>query len=97
MIDENVPCLIRYKIMQEAIITVTKLDGLVIITIKGKEATRYEHFGLPLTKFTCCMRTWNDTGIVKTKPPNAPKITNKGSSCMFVGCADDHNGDFYLM
>ena len=93
MIGANVPHLVRHKIMQESIITATTLGGLVTTTIKGKEATRYEHFGLPLPTFICCVRTWGNAGVIKTKPPNAPKLTNKGSSCMFVGNADEHNGD----
>ena len=44
--------------MKEAIITATKLDGLLMTTIKGEDAARYEYFGLPLPTFICHMRTW---------------------------------------
>ena len=93
MIDANMPHLIRHKITQEEIITASKIDGLVIIIIKGKKATRYAHFRLPLPKFMCHMRTWGEVGVIKTKPPIAPILTNNGSSFMFVGCADYHNGN----
>ena len=97
MIDDNMPCLIRYKIMQEVIITATKLDRLAIITIKGKESIRYENFGLSLPKFIFHMRTWGQASFIKTRPTTVPKLTNKGSSCMFVRCAEDYAGDFYQM
>ena len=44
MIDANMQCLVRHNIVQEAIITLTKHDGLEIITIKGKKHTRHGHF-----------------------------------------------------
>ena len=97
MIDANVPYLTRYKIVHEAISTATKLDGLVIVSINGKKATRYEHFGLPIPKFVEFLRTWGEAGVVKTKTKTATKLTSKGSSCMFVRYADNHAGDCYRM
>ena len=40
----NVPLADRYKLFKEAFKTATLLDGLVMITIDGKEATRYEQW-----------------------------------------------------
>jgi len=57
MIDVNILYLIRYKIIQKAIIIGIKLDRLVIINIKGKDAIRYKHFGLVLPNFVYHMRT----------------------------------------
>ena len=54
MIDANIPYLECYKIIQEAIITVTKLDGLVTTNVGKEVKTRYEFFGmsnLPFTKY----------------------------------------------
>ena len=97
MIDANVPYLRRYKIVQEAVLTATKLDGLIVVHVNGKEATRYEQFGLPVPKFVNHMRTWGEAGVVKTKSKPSSKLTNKGSSCMFVGYADNHSGNCYRM
>ena len=52
MIDANVPYLQRYKIVQEAIITATKLDGLVTTNVGNKVKTRYELFGESNPSFT---------------------------------------------
>ena len=46
LIDSNVPYLLRYKIIQEAIITAKKLDGFVIESNKAASKTRYELFGI---------------------------------------------------
>ena len=54
MIEANVPYLIQYKIIQEAAVTATKLDGLIIDTSETK--TRYERIGLKLPKFINHMR-----------------------------------------
>ena len=47
----------RYQIAGEAIITATKLDGLVVIKVNGTVKTRYEHFGYQLPRFVKHMRT----------------------------------------
>ena len=52
MTKANVLYLIRHKIIQEGVITATKLDNLRIIIINGVSKTRYEYFGMKLLKFT---------------------------------------------
>jgi len=97
MIDANIPYLQRYKIIQEAIITATKLDGLVTVN-DGKECkTRYELFGLAVPSFVKYLRTWGEAGVVKVHTKTSPKLKNKGVTCIFVGYADNHAGDCYRM
>jgi hypothetical protein len=43
MARANVPLNIRYKVFTKAFKTATLLDGLTVIKIGNKEATRYEH------------------------------------------------------
>ena len=95
MIEANIPYLIRYKIIQEAAVMVTKLDGLIIDP--GETKTRYERFGLKLPKFVNHMRTWGEAGVVKTSSKTSAKLKDKGITCAFTGYADDHAGDCYRM
>jgi hypothetical protein len=44
MARANVPLNIRYKVFTKAFKTATLLDGLAVIKIGNKEATRYEHW-----------------------------------------------------
>lgn len=93
MADVSVPYLMRYKIIQEALITATKLDDLVVTMVNGATKTRYEHFGLELLRFVKYMRTWREAGVVKVKSNTSPKLKNKVITCLFAGYADNHEGD----
>jgi len=95
--DAHVPYLKKYKIIQEAILTATKLDGLVVSTINDKTQTRYEYFGYPIPKFAKYLKTWEEAGVVKTKEKPAAKLRNNGTTCTMVGYADQHHGDCYHM
>ena len=63
----NVPLADRYKLFKEAFKTATLLDGLVVITIDGKEATRYEHWCGKNPDFTAHLRVWGEAGTVTIK------------------------------
>jgi len=43
MIWAKVPCQYRFHLYCEAFKTSTDLDGLTLVKVKGKIATRYEH------------------------------------------------------
>jgi hypothetical protein len=45
--------------------TMTKLDWLKLVSIKGIKKTRIEHYGLPLPRFAQYLRTWGETGTVR--------------------------------
>jgi len=48
LVQANVPWKYFYRLYHEAFKTATDLDGLVMITVKGNRATRYQHmFGKP--------------------------------------------------
>jgi hypothetical protein len=51
-----VPMKIRYKIWKEAFQTATLLDGLTVMTIDGKKANRYVHWGGSNPKFVNHLR-----------------------------------------
>jgi hypothetical protein len=92
-----IPMKIRYKVWIKAFQHATDLDGLVVTTIKGKEASRYEHWNNQLPKWSNHLRTWGESGTVKVKTATTPKIADRGIQCVFVGHPKDHDGDCYEM
>jgi hypothetical protein len=93
----NVPLADRYKLFKEAFKTATLLDGLVVITIDGKEATRYEHWCGKNPDFTAHLRVWGEAGTVTIKSNMNTKVKDRGVHCMMVGYALNHAGDTYRM
>jgi len=93
----NVPLTDRYKLFKEAFKTATLLDGLVAITIDGKEATRYEHWCGKNPDFTAHLRVWGEAGTVTIKSNMNTKVKDRGVHCMMVGYALNHAGDTYRM
>jgi transposase InsO family protein len=43
------------------------------------------------------LRTFEEIGIVYTKPPIRNKFTNHGSPCMFIGYAEDHTSNVFKL
>jgi hypothetical protein len=89
----NVPTKIRYKVWVKAFQHATDMDGLIVTTIDGKTATRYEHWCGRLPKWVKHLRTWGESGTVKVKNDTTPKIVDRGIQCVFVGYSRDHDGD----
>jgi hypothetical protein len=69
----------------------------VVITIGEKKATRHEHFYGENPKWMKYLRTWGEAGTVKVKTKTTPKLADRGVHCMFIGYADDHDGNVYHM
>ena len=93
----NIPDEMRYLFFPYAAETATKLDGLMVIEWKGKVATKYEHWCGQNPKFAKYLRTWGEAGVVTTKSKTQPKPSDRGTTCMFIGYAHDHDGDVYQM
>jgi hypothetical protein len=93
----NVPEEKRYLLFREAFDTATKVDGLTVVTRKGKEKTRYEHWGNSIPKFALKLKIWGEAGIVTLKTVGTPKVADRGVTCMMAGYATDHDGDCYRM
>ena len=43
------------------------------------------------------MRTWGEAVTVKMKSSTSPKLKDKGVTCLFARCAEDHDRDCYRM
>jgi hypothetical protein len=68
-----------------------------VITIRDREATRYEHWCGKNPEFSAHLRTWGEVGTVKIKTNATPKIGDRGIQCMFVGYSLDHTAACYEM
>ena len=93
----NIPKEIRLRLYTKAIETATLLDGLTQVEISGKAASRFEHFHGKNPKFVGHLRTWGEAGTVKTKAKRSSKMSDRGTVCLLVGYAVDHDGDCYEM
>ena len=63
--------------------------------IERKETTRIEHYQGSLPKFAQYLRTWGEAGTVKLGKQG--KVIDRGVTMMFVGYANNHEGDCYRM
>ncbi len=85
----------RLDFFPEVIMTITKLDWLKWVTIKGIKKTRIEHYGLPLPRFAQYLCTWGEARTVKTGKDG--KSGDHGVMCMVFGFASNCKGDCYRM
>jgi hypothetical protein len=97
MVRANILLKSRYLLFREAFKTATDLDSLVITTVGTKKATIHDHFYGCNPKCMKFLRMWGEAGTVNVKTDTMPKIADRGLLCMFVGYADDHDGDVYRM
>jgi Reverse transcriptase (RNA-dependent DNA polymerase) len=97
MVRANLPRPIRYRLFKDAYKTAALLDGLAVINIDGKSATRYVHWCGKNPAFAKHLRTWGEAGTVKIKTKTTPKLADRGVQCVFVGYALGHSGDTYRM
>ena len=61
------------------------LDGLTVIDINGKQATRYEHLCGINPAVGTKLRSLGESVVVKTISWSNPKISERGKVCMMVG------------
>ncbi len=63
--------------------------------IDGVIKTRIENFGYGLPNLAQYLRTWGEAGTIKTG--KVGKTGNHGAACMFIGYANNHEGNCYWM
>jgi len=76
-----------------AIQLAVQLDGLRIVEVNGKVATRDEHMYGEKPKWTKHMRRFEECGVVKEGKNG--KAGSRGIAMMFVGYAADRESDSY--
>jgi len=91
-----VPLKYRFHLYREAFKTATDLDGLVMVTVNGTRATRYQHMFGSNPRWTKHLRFFGEA-MVKTATSTSAKLADRGVQCMMVGYAENHDGDVYRM
>ena len=91
----QVPLGERGKVALEAIACATQLDGLVVIELQGKVATRDIHVYGANPKWACNLHTWGEAGVVKIGKNS--KTGDRGTTMMFVGYPIDRESDSVRM
>ena len=61
----NLPMDMWYRLFSNIFTTVTLLDGLTVIEIKGKHVSHYEHFFGDMPRFTHSLHMVGEAGTVK--------------------------------
>jgi len=75
----------------------TDLDGLIMIPVTGKRATRYQHMFGQNPMWAKHLRLFGKAGTVKVATCMSPKLADHDAQCMMVGYAEKHDGDVYRM
>ena len=90
----RVPDSARGKVAIQAITAAVLLDGLNVVTINGKSATRDEHVFGKNPSWSKNMKVWGTAGVVKTGKDG--KTGNRGTTMMFVGYAGRESDSFRM-
>ena len=79
----------------EVISSATKLDNIMVRPDRTKPP--YTLFYNKDAKYMKYMRTFGEMAVVAIHEGKKmrSKLDNRGKTCMFVGCAEDHAGDVY--
>ena len=93
----HVPLEYCYKLFHDCYATAAMVDGLMIVNVNGKFASRSEHFCGANLKCMAYLRTWGEAGTVKLCQRMTPKLSDRGKTCIMIGYAHDHSGDTYCM
>jgi hypothetical protein len=80
-----VPEDIKSKVALEAISCATQLDGLVVVEVKGKLATRDMHLFGANPRWSNILQVWGEAGVVTEGKES--KTGDRGATMMFVGYA----------
>jgi hypothetical protein len=84
---------IRSGLWSECASTVTFLSN--ITSIKTQDKCPYQLIFKVTPKLPSSLRTFGEMGVVTTKADIQGKLTNCGTTCMFMGYSVDHsNGAF---
>ena len=71
------------------------MDYLTVIDINGVSKTRIEHYGKEIPNWAKHLHKWGEAGTVKTGKDG--KIGDRGVTCIFIGYANNHEGNVFRM
>jgi hypothetical protein len=84
---------IRSGVWSECANTVTFLSN--IASLKGQDKCPYQLLFGCTPKVHSNLRSFGEMGVVTTKSDIQGKLTNRGTTCMFVGYSVNHSNDSY--
>ena len=93
----NMPVEHQFRLFAQAFEHAADPDGLIVETVDGVKQTRHEHFYGNLPNCVDHVKTWGTAGTATVKSKASGKSKDRGTICVFVGCAKDHAGDTCLM
>ena len=76
MVQGNVQEEIKYKLCKECFNCAMYLSNLSVVTLKGKTATRYEHFHEAKPFYAGHLKIWGEAGMVSTEKWKSRKQRN---------------------
>jgi hypothetical protein len=85
----------RSGVWSECANTVTFLSNISFL--KGQDKCPYQLLFGSTPKLPSSLRPFGEMGVVTTKSGIQGKLTNRGTTCMFVGHAVNHSNDVYRM
>ena len=91
----HVPAKVRGKVAPKAVECACKLDGLRVVTLNGKTATRDVHWYGKNPSWANNLRTWGEAGVVKDGKDG--KTGDRGEAMMFVGYPNNRETDSVKM
>jgi hypothetical protein len=93
MVNANSPVKYRYHLFREAFSTATDLDGLVVIEVKGKMATRYMHMYGKNPAWAEYLRTWGGGGYCTNQDRYNSKVARQRCTMhVYRLHAENHEG-----
>ena len=84
---------IRSGVWSECANTVTFLSN--ITSLKGQDKCPYQLLFGSTPKLPPNLKSFGEMGVVTTKSDIQGKLTNRGTTCMFVGYSVNHSNDVY--
>jgi hypothetical protein len=86
---------LRDKIWAESMMNVTHLSNIISTKLSFKSP--FELFYGKKLILHNKLKMFGEVGVVTTKERMQAKLSNQGTTCMFVGCTEHHSRDVYRM
>jgi hypothetical protein len=86
---------LRDKIWAECVMNVTYLSKIISTTSSLKSPFELLYGEKPTLHDN--LKIFGEVGVVMTKDKVQAKVTNRGTTCMFVGYTEHHSRDVYRM
>jgi hypothetical protein len=86
---------LRNKIWAESAVKVTYLSN--VMSTKYELKSPYELLFGAMPVLNSRLKMFGEVGVVTTKDKIQAKLTNRGTTCIFVGYAENHSKDVFRM